>query len=168
MCSLFFAYDHQNYARYTTIYLLFLLNLPHTHPGAAQLLKQNGFSVSRSDVPSSRNAVDITIEETINRHAKSQGGIVGFSRSLSQGWIKCGNREHCSQEMTRKIEEIITLGRRKREEGGRRKREEGGRRKREEGGRRKREEGGRRKREEGGGRKKRGRKEKEEKRKKKR
>ena len=28
----------------------------------------------------------------------------------SQGWIKCGSGEHRSQEMTRKIEEIITLG----------------------------------------------------------
>ena len=27
-----------------------------------------------------------------------------------RGWIKCGSGEHCSQEMTRKIEEIITLG----------------------------------------------------------
>lgn len=34
-------------------------------------------------MPSSRNAVDITIEQTINRHAKSSAGIVGFSRSLS-------------------------------------------------------------------------------------
>ena len=27
-----------------------------------------------------------------------------------QGWIKCGSGEHRSWEMTRKIEEIITLG----------------------------------------------------------
>ena len=27
-----------------------------------------------------------------------------------QGWIKCGSGEHRSQEMTRKIEEIIALG----------------------------------------------------------
>ena len=92
MCSLFFAYDHQNYARYTTVYLLYLLNLPHTHPGAEQLLKQNGFSVSRSDVPSSRNAVDITIEQTINRHAKSRGGIIGFSRSLTTYYRWCLTR----------------------------------------------------------------------------
>ena len=29
---------------------------------------------------------------------------------FAQGWIKCGSREHRSQEMTRKIEEIVTLG----------------------------------------------------------
>ena len=40
-----------------------------------------------------------------------------------QGWIKCGSGEHRSQEMTRKIEEIVTLGyEEKKEEGGRRKR----------------------------------------------
>ena len=27
-----------------------------------------------------------------------------------QGWIKCGSGEHRSQVMTRKIEEIVTLG----------------------------------------------------------
>lgn len=39
--------------------------------------------VSRSEVPASRNVVDITIEQTINRHAKSSGGIIGFSRNLA-------------------------------------------------------------------------------------
>ena len=29
---------------------------------------------------------------------------------MDQGWIKCGSGEHRSQEMTRKIEEIVTLG----------------------------------------------------------
>ena len=38
---------------------------------------------NRSDVPSSRNAVDITNEQTINRHAKSHSRIVGFSRYRS-------------------------------------------------------------------------------------
>ena len=33
-----------------------------------------------------------------------------FVDARKQGWIKCGSREHRSQEMTRKIEEIITLG----------------------------------------------------------
>ena len=79
MVSLFFSYDHQNYVRYTAVYLQTVLNLPTTHPGAEKLLEEKGFSVNRSAVPSSRNAVDITIEQTINRHAKSQGGIIGFS-----------------------------------------------------------------------------------------
>ena len=81
MCSSFFAYNHHNYARYVPVYLLTLMNLSHTHPEAEDLLRRNGFSVSRSDVPASRNPVDLTIEETINRHAKSHCGITGFSRN---------------------------------------------------------------------------------------
>lgn len=81
LCPQCFAYDHHNYARYVPVYLLTLLNLSETHPGSKVLLWRNGFSVSRSDVPVSRNAVDITIEQTINRHARSRGGIIGFIRN---------------------------------------------------------------------------------------
>ncbi|KAK3732160.1 hypothetical protein RRG08_026542 [Elysia crispata] len=77
--------DHHNYARYLTVYFISLLNLSDSHPGAESLLRNNGFSVCRSDVPASRTAVDLTIEQTINRHAKTRGGIVGFSRSLPDG-----------------------------------------------------------------------------------
>ena len=77
MCIMFFSFDHPNYERYSAFYLLNMLNLEKTHPGAEDLLKNNGFSVNRSGVTSSRNAVDITIEQTINRHAKSHSGFVG-------------------------------------------------------------------------------------------
>ena len=60
MCSLFFSYDHPNYTRYTVVYILTMLNLDKTHPGAEELLKGKGISVNRSSIPSSRNAVDIT------------------------------------------------------------------------------------------------------------
>ena len=66
LCPLFFSYDLPNYAWYTTIYCLILLNLDRTHPVLKDLLKRNGFSVNRSGVPTSRNAVDITMEQTIN------------------------------------------------------------------------------------------------------
>ena len=79
MSSLFFTYDHPNYAYYTVVYILTMLNLDKTHPGAEKLLKGNGISANRSSIPSSRNAVDITVEQTINKHAKSQGGNIGFS-----------------------------------------------------------------------------------------
>ena len=66
-----------------------MLNLSETHPGAEDLLPNNGFSVSRSSVPSSRNPVDITIEQTINRHAKSHGGIIGFSWNYAAYYRWC-------------------------------------------------------------------------------
>ena len=83
LCPLLFSYDHPNYARYVPADYLLLLNLPKSHPGCEKLLQQNGFSVSRSDVQSSRTAVDMTIEQTINRHAKSHGDIIGFHLQFS-------------------------------------------------------------------------------------
>ena len=50
-------------------YLVTMLNLSDTHPGALERLKSNGFSVSTSTVPLSRNLMDITIEQTINHYA---------------------------------------------------------------------------------------------------
>ena len=43
-----------------------LKNLSQTHPGAEQLLRDNGFSVARSSVPACRNAVDLTINNNNN------------------------------------------------------------------------------------------------------
>ena len=92
MCSLLFAADHLNYARYLPLYIHQLANLRHNNPAAYVLLERNGLSVSRSDVPACRNAVDLTIEQTINRSAKTPGGIVGFSRSPGAYYRWCLTR----------------------------------------------------------------------------
>ena len=55
-----------------------LLNLPGE---AKSLIENKGFSVSRSDVPAGRCAIDMTIQTT-NKDAKRRKGIIGFSRSL--------------------------------------------------------------------------------------
>ena len=48
------------------------------------LLAKKGISISKSNVPSSRNAVDLTGEQAHNRHAAgSDTGILGFSTNLS-------------------------------------------------------------------------------------
>ena len=88
MCPLFFSMDQQNYARFLTCYILLLLNLDVSHPGARKLLKEKGFSVCRSTFPASRVAVDQTIEQTVNRESKGKGGIVGFSKNQAayQRW----------------------------------------------------------------------------------
>ena len=88
-----------------------MLNLEKTHPGAEDLLKNNGFSVNRSDVPSSRNAVDITIEQTINRHEKSHSGIVGSSpnRSAYYRWWRTRHARTSYLQATKKIANIDTL-----------------------------------------------------------
>lgn len=104
MSSIFFAFD-ANDARYTAVYLLMLMNLEESRPGAKQLLSSNGFSVNRSSVPGSRSAVEITIEQTINRHAKSQGGIIGFSRNHSayHRWCKTRHTIASFLQATRKM-----------------------------------------------------------------
>ena len=92
MCPFYFAMDHHNYARYLSVYYISMLNLATSHPGADELLRKGGLSVCRSNVPGSRNPVDMTIEQTINRHAKCAGGIVGFSRSYSAYYRWCVTR----------------------------------------------------------------------------
>ena len=94
LCPLLFAFDHHNYARYLPVYLMMLMNLKKTHPGSEELLRKNGFSVCRSSIPLSRNAVDITIEQTINRHTKCQGGIIGFSRNYAAYYRWCVTRHY--------------------------------------------------------------------------
>ncbi|GFO26044.1 hypothetical protein PoB_005254900 [Plakobranchus ocellatus] len=59
--------------------------------------EQNGFSVSRSDTSASRTAVDMTIEQTINKHTKTNGGIVGFRRSLPAYHRWCVTRRNRAQ-----------------------------------------------------------------------
>ena len=54
LCSLFFSAEHQHYGQYLPLYYQQLVELPTSHPGAQESLRANGFSVSRSNVPSSR------------------------------------------------------------------------------------------------------------------
>ena len=79
LCPLLFCMDHQGFARYISVYLLSLLNLTDT---AKKLLENNGFSVARSSKQAARIPVDLPIEQTINKHAKTKGGIVGFSKNM--------------------------------------------------------------------------------------
>ena len=70
-----------------------MLNPEKTHPGAEDLLKNNGFSVNRSDVPSSRNALDITIEQTIvtdSYHPRSIKRLERSRRGSSQAHLVKG------------------------------------------------------------------------------
>ena len=83
---------------------------PLSHPGAEELLRKNGFSVNRSEVPSpsSRNAVDITIEQTIICHKKSLGGFVGFSRN-HLAYYRCCIARHTRASYHQAIFEIADM-----------------------------------------------------------
>ncbi|GFS21253.1 hypothetical protein ElyMa_001590300 [Elysia marginata] len=78
LCPLMFTMDHHNYARYVTLYYASLLNLSNFHPGAEDLLR--------------KGAIDLTIEQTINKHAKTKGGIVGFSKNCPAYYRWCVTR----------------------------------------------------------------------------
>ncbi|GFN87421.1 hypothetical protein PoB_001392700 [Plakobranchus ocellatus] len=77
-----------------SVYCIMLVNLPQQ---SKDLLEANGFSVSRSDRPASRTAADMTMEQTINKHAKTSGGIVGFSRSQPAYYTWCVTRHNRAQ-----------------------------------------------------------------------
>lgn len=62
-------------------------------PTACVLLQQNGLNVTRSEVPACRNAIDLTIEETIYHSTKTSDGIVGFNCNIS-AYSRCCLARH--------------------------------------------------------------------------
>ena len=84
-----FAYDHVNYARFLSYYWVQMRSLRSTHPDVSQYLADGGFSVQRSDCAFAQVAADLAIEQSINRATKTQGGVIGISRSPAaiQRWV---------------------------------------------------------------------------------
>ena len=75
-----FSYDRTNYSRYLPVYWRDMVDLPLSHPAAHDLLESGPFTVQRSNGNTfGQVAVDMTIEQTLNRKTKTRGGIVGFS-----------------------------------------------------------------------------------------
>eukprot|EP00117_Sycon_ciliatum_P030087 scpid76054/ scgid23802/ len=79
----FFAYHHQNYARYLTLCWCDMIRLPETNAAASEALKAGDFTATRSSRTFAKVPVDQTIEQTFNRDSKTPGGIVGFSRKCN-------------------------------------------------------------------------------------
>lgn len=80
MCPLIFAADRFHYARYLPLHHAQLENISAE---AYELLNNNGISAARSTIPACRIPIDQCIEQTINRSAKSTGGIIGFSKNIN-------------------------------------------------------------------------------------
>lgn len=84
MCPMFFAIHKPNYARWMTLYHLNLINMESTHPGISAAFAGGALSVRRTHNSFSRSAVDLTLEQTINRDAASrQGGIASFTQDVN-------------------------------------------------------------------------------------
>lgn len=78
-----FAYDRVNYARHMTVYWMEMRSLPDTHPATHREMENGGFSVQRSTRSFAKVPFDQTIKNTINRHSKTKGGVVGLSLKCS-------------------------------------------------------------------------------------
>ncbi|RUM44803.1 MAG: hypothetical protein DSY80_04015 [Desulfocapsa sp.] len=84
MCPIFFFGNRPNYSRWMVKYYHNLMNIDTSHPGLRSILENGAFSIRRSTKSFSRNAVDITLEQTINADAASRStGISAFSQSES-------------------------------------------------------------------------------------
>ncbi|XP_041481075.1 uncharacterized protein LOC121428475 [Lytechinus variegatus] len=79
LLEVYFALNRPNYARWGT---LFLQKLRSAHPNFLEILTKGAFSVRRTKKNYSRSAVDLSLEQTVNRDAASQmKGIVAFRNS---------------------------------------------------------------------------------------
>ena len=79
MLPYMFAYDRTNYSRYLPVYWAEMIRLETTHPEAYALLNSEEFAVQRSsDSKFAQVAVDMAIEQTVNKDTKTPGDIIGF------------------------------------------------------------------------------------------
>lgn len=79
LLDVFFALNRPNYARWGA---LFLQKLKNAEPKVKEILDKGAFSVRRTSKDYSRSAVDLSLEQTVNRDAASQmRGIVAFCNS---------------------------------------------------------------------------------------
>lgn len=89
ICPWFFAFNHQNYARWLTKNIDDLANIDNTHPGLRKYFKEGGLSVRRTTRNFSGTPVDLTVEQTINANAANKlTGIASFTNSINarQRW----------------------------------------------------------------------------------
>jgi hypothetical protein len=77
----YFAVNRPNYARWGT---LFLHKLKRADPELREVLENGAFSIRRTQKNYSRSAVDLSLEQTVNRDSASKmKGIVSFRNSES-------------------------------------------------------------------------------------
>ena len=69
-----------NYARYTLVYVAEKKHLRDSNPAVFDHMMNGGFVVRRSSTSTfSSIPTEQALEQTINREAKSEGGIIGFT-----------------------------------------------------------------------------------------
>ena len=84
-----FSYDHTNYSRYLPLYWCPMHLLETTQPVVHGRLVAGGFCVQRASNYFSEIPVEQAVEQTVNYHSKTKGGITGFSQcpGTVQQWM---------------------------------------------------------------------------------
>ena len=75
----YFALNKTNYFRHGSYYVNLLENIEQIYPGLKELLRYKGLSVQAQDRYKLRTAIDEREEQSINRDAKTTGGIKSFA-----------------------------------------------------------------------------------------
>ena len=82
LCPIFLGADAIHYLRYGSFYLETLKSLKYDHPKFYAAFMKGDFVIKTSKGPSNAVAVDMKLEQTIQRSAKSVGGIIGRSKAV--------------------------------------------------------------------------------------
>ena len=93
----YFALNKINYARYGSFYLETMKSIDNLFPGLRELLQDKGMSVQAQERHPVRTAIDQRGEQTINRDAKTAGGIKAFASDKSSVLKWCLNRSEQAQ-----------------------------------------------------------------------
>jgi hypothetical protein len=88
----YFCYNMHNYARYVSYYAEMLDCIDGIYPGLRSMLSTASMSVQAQDRYPVRTAIDQRGEQTINRDAKTSGGVTQFVSTSSSVLKWCLNR----------------------------------------------------------------------------
>ena len=80
LCPIFLGLDGINYLRYASFYLELLKQLEQKHPALYSNFLKGDHVVKCQNKPFSAVAPDMKLEQSIQRSAKSSGGIIGASK----------------------------------------------------------------------------------------
>ena len=108
MMPFFFALNRTNYARYGAYYMLQLQNLDITHPGCKELVKRSSISVQGQDKYALHTAIDQRGKQTLNKDAKSTGGIKSFASS-SESVTKWTSNRVSQASVTAKLKKFSNI-----------------------------------------------------------
>ena len=93
----FFSLNKTNYSRYGAYFVKQLENLDRSHPGCKEIIQSKGLSVQAQDKYPLRTPIDQHGEQTLNKDAKSTGGI---KKLRKHQW--CSHQMDTKQSLTSK------------------------------------------------------------------